>query len=108
MILSLASCKTPSRARINATIWLSNIPLPKEVCDRSPELRDRGFYRRLDNGKFEFVSFCSPVAKEWVSIPKKDFLKLLDEYVPKDSAQLNSLDLQWSESAHREDSDISE
>lgn len=75
------SCR-PTRAEIDAVIWLNNSPIPADVCAREPSLNDYGFYRRLNDGTFEFISFCHPDAHLWVAMHKDDFIKLLDKYVP--------------------------
>jgi hypothetical protein len=62
---------------LNAAIWLNNGPLPESVC-ADPHNKLYGFYRRLNDGNFEFVSFCNPKANEWVSMHKDDFARLID------------------------------
>lgn len=75
LMICLTSCLT--RKEIEATIWLNNAPIPASLCKDGVE--KRGFYRRLDSGKIEFVSFCSPEAKHWLSIHKDDLQKILDQ-----------------------------
>jgi len=70
-----------TRAEIKASLWLNN-GIPEEVCSREPSLRDHGFYRRLNDGKLEFISFCSPDASRWISIYDADLEKILDETLP--------------------------
>lgn len=76
--LGLTGCKA-TRAKIDAAIWLNNAPIPPEVCASEPALYQYGFYRRLNNGKFEFISFCSPEANKWLAMYDQDFNKLMDE-----------------------------
>lgn len=76
-LLFLTSCIT--RGKIDAAIWLNNGPLPEEICLREPALKDYGFYRRLNDGKLEFLSFCDPKAREWLAMHQEDFNKLMDE-----------------------------
>jgi hypothetical protein len=73
-----------SRSEIRAAIWLHN-GLPADVCEREPVLKDHGFYRRLDGGKFEFISFCDPESKHWLSMYDRDFENLLDKTLPKEA-----------------------
>ena len=80
--LSLASCLVPERSEINATLWLNNAPIPKEICEANKELYNYGLYRRLNDNSLEFVSFCSLLASRWISIHSDDLAKLLDKYVP--------------------------
>ena len=68
-----------TRSEIEATVWLNNSPLPNEICRANPELTRYGFYRRLNDGRFEFVSFCRPNAKEWIAIHKDDLERLLNK-----------------------------
>jgi len=82
-MLSLTSCLVPKRSEIDANIWLNNGPLPAELCAANPDLALFGFYRRLNDDRLEFVSFCNPASREWLAINDKDFNKLLDKYVPK-------------------------
>jgi hypothetical protein len=50
--------------------------IPKEICDREPELKNIGVYRKLNNGKYELVSFCAPEFSEYLTMWKGDFEKL--------------------------------
>ena len=82
-MISLVSCRQPKRAEVNARIWLNNAPIPIEICLREPELERYGFYRKLNDGSFEFISFCSTEASHWVAMFEDDFKDLMDKYVPK-------------------------
>jgi hypothetical protein len=68
-----------SRRKLNTYLWLNNSPIPKELCEREPDLKDYGFYRELNNGKYEFVTFCDPLAKEFFAIYKKDLETILND-----------------------------
>jgi hypothetical protein len=65
--------------RVKAFLWLNNSAIPSDVCTREPSLYDYGFYRKLNNGKLEFVSFCDKQANEFLAIHKTDFNNLMDE-----------------------------
>lgn len=74
-----------TRSQVDALIWLNN-GAPKEICDREPTLHDYGFYRKLDSGQLEFLSFCAvgadgqtPLSEDYVSMKNEDFQKLMDE-----------------------------
>lgn len=41
-----------------------------------------GFYRLLNDGTYEFISFCEPEAAKWLAMHASDFQELLDKYVP--------------------------
>lgn len=68
----MSGCVT--KRRVNKYLWLNNFPLPPEACSVTMEY---GFYRKLNNGKFEFVSACSEESQDWVSMHKDDLAKLL-------------------------------
>lgn len=72
--VSLFGCL--SKQEIEATIWLNN-GLPVGICEKNPELYDFGFYRKLDDGDLEFISFCDPRSKEWFGIYKDDLNRIL-------------------------------
>lgn len=74
--LSLASCIT--RKEIEATVWRNNAPIPAAICAATPELHDYGFYRQLNDGGFEFVSFCAPEASQWLAIHESELKRILD------------------------------
>lgn len=74
-VFLVSGCRI-SRSEIEAAVWLNNAPLPQDVC-RGPA-KDYGFYRRLNDGRLEFVSFCRPEAKNWIAIHKDDLQKILD------------------------------
>lgn len=73
-----------SRGEIRANLWLNNAQIPKELCDKEPALKDYGFFRRLDSGKLEFVSWCDPLARRWLAIFDDDLERLLDKTLPKE------------------------
>lgn len=81
----LTSCRSPKRAEITANIWLNNAPIPADLCAANKDLNKYGFYRRLNNDKFEFISFCDKSANRWVAMFENDFNNLLNQYVPKNN-----------------------
>jgi len=85
--LSFLGCLAPKRSEINASIWLNNAPLPEELCQTHKELNDYGFYRKLNDGNLEFISFCNKDAAQWLSMHQSDFEKLMDKYVPERRGQ---------------------
>lgn len=62
-------------------VWLNN-GISAEICEREPSLRDHGFYRRLNDGRYEFISFCDERAKDWLGVHSTDFNRVLDELLP--------------------------
>lgn len=64
-------------------MWLNNGPIPADICEREPDLKLRGFYRRLNSGKLEFISFCNPIANDLLGIHKTDLEKILDALLPR-------------------------
>lgn len=79
-LMTFQACIT--RGEIQAYIFNNN-GVPPELCDKEPELKKHGFYRTLNNGKFEFISFCDPLSVHWLAIYDKDLEKLLNENLPK-------------------------
>jgi len=64
-----------------ATTWLNN-GLPADVCAREPSLQNYGFYRKLNTGNYEFISFCDPKSQEWIAVYQDDFYKILNALLP--------------------------
>jgi hypothetical protein len=79
----------PSRKEVEAEVWLQS-GIPAEICEREPELKKVGIYRKLSNGKFEVLSYCTltveapivPAVQGYVTIHGKKFKKFLDELLP--------------------------
>jgi len=80
LIVLLPACV--SKSVIKASIWM-NTPLPSELCEEKPELKQYGVYRKLNSGKYEFLSYCDPKIAEWLSIWKTDLETILGETLPK-------------------------
>lgn len=76
-LLFLVSCVT--RNQINSYLWLNNSPIPTEICEREPLLKDYGLFRRLNNGNFEFISICDARMKNFLSMHKNDLARILNE-----------------------------
>jgi hypothetical protein len=76
-----------SREQVDAKVWLNNAPLPAELCAKLPELKEYGFYRKLNDGTIEFMSFCDPRAADWLSMYKTDYGKIMDQLLPKPKGQ---------------------
>jgi len=77
--LLIASQGCVNKREINAAIWLNNSPIPQEICEREPLLKEYGFFRRLNTGGFEFISFCNPEAKNWLGMHKTDFYRMMNK-----------------------------
>jgi hypothetical protein len=67
-----------TRERVNAYLWLNNTPVPPEICEREPLLKDYGLFRRLNSGGFEFISFCDPKVNQFYSMHKDDLTRILN------------------------------
>lgn len=77
LILLATGCVT--RKQIEAATWLNNYnAIPDELCYPGAELYRIGFFRRLDDGKFQFISICSDTAAKMLSATPEDYKKLLD------------------------------
>jgi hypothetical protein len=83
-----------TRNRINAYLWLNNSPVPQEICDREPTLKDYGIYRRLNDGNFEFISICNIKMKNFLAMHKDDLSRILNETqeMPNQTGANRSLD----------------
>jgi hypothetical protein len=77
-LLFLLSQGCVSRARINANLWYG-LAVPQNICEKEPEIRNYGIFRKLSNGNFEFVSICSDEYEHFFSIHKDDLERLLNE-----------------------------
>ncbi len=81
-LILLAGCKSVSKKEIDAVLWLHN-GAPPEMCGADeatspyPLLWKYGFYRVLNTGKYEFISFCNPRALDWFGVEKNDLNRLL-------------------------------
>lgn len=75
--LVLSSCV--SKKEVKANLWLNNLKVLSEHCQSMPELKDIGFYRKLDDGKYEIVSVCDPIIKDFYSMHKDVLARLLSE-----------------------------
>lgn len=88
-LLFLSSCI--SREEVEAVIWLNNFNDESNsmagVCERNPEIKQYGFYRKLNSGKLEFVSICNQTAINYLGVQKDDFNRLLDKALPKQQNQ---------------------
>lgn len=83
VLLSLAmlqGCLT--RKQIEAASWLNNFKAVQELCVKYPELRDYGFYRKLNDGNLQFLSMCEENAQRMVSFLDTDLKKILDGTLP--------------------------
>lgn len=76
----LSGCMT--RSEVKAHIWLNN-GMDPELCAREPVLWNYGFYRKLNNGKLEFISFCDPRSRDWQAIHNRDLEEILDKLLPR-------------------------
>ena len=85
----------PSKKEIRAAIWKHN-GLPIELClahkdqctsdptfcESKQNVWQHGFYRKLNDGSYEFISFCDPRSKEWLAMWKDDLERILDATLP--------------------------
>lgn len=77
ILLATSSCVT--RKQIDAATWVNNFnAIPNEACYPGNALYRVGFFRRLDDGKFQFVSICSDTANKMLSATAEDYKKLID------------------------------
>jgi hypothetical protein len=88
LLCAFAGCLT--KKELDLYIYFNNSPLPEQFCE---VLADGskvglgwgyGFYRRLNDGKLQFISFCHPDAKNWIAMHKDDYKKITDSLVSSD------------------------
>lgn len=84
LLILLLGTSCISKKKLIASIWLNNAPLPQSFCE-TYDGQQYGFYRRLNNGKFEFKSLCDMDANHWLAIHKDDFKEILDATIPNQS-----------------------
>lgn len=77
--LALTGCNSVTRKKIEAAVWATNAPIPAELCEREPEVSQYGFFRRLNDGRLEFVSFCKKEASLYVTMYSDDFERIMNE-----------------------------
>jgi hypothetical protein len=78
--MSFQACSA-TRKQVLAEIWLNN-GMSEELCQEMPQLRQYGFYRRLNSGRLEFLSFCNPEARKYVAMYGPKFNEVLDKLLP--------------------------
>lgn len=70
------------QADIDANVFLID-RLPSKLCAENPALKEYGIYRKLNNGKEEFVSFCKREIELYMVFYSKDVERVLDKYFEK-------------------------
>lgn len=68
LFLLLTGCSTLA-PKFSGSIWLHK-PIPSEFCTK--ELFEYGIYRRLNDGNYEWVAYCSPGISDYLSSYKDD------------------------------------
>lgn len=80
-LLSLPGCKSYTRAEVKAEIFL-NSGIPAKICQDYPEVAKSGIYRKLNDGNFEFLSYCHPEIVKYYSLYGPKFEEVLDALLP--------------------------
>lgn len=89
-MLLLPGCPTlPTRKEVEGEVWLQS-GIPAELCAKEPLLWKQGIYRKLDDGKYEFISYCTlttvdpitPVVQNYISFNARKFNAYLDALLP--------------------------
>jgi hypothetical protein len=87
MALATSSCVV-TRKQIEAATWVNNFnAIPDDACYPGKSLYRVGFFRRLDTGKYQFVSVCSDTGNKMLSATADDYKKLLDAALKKDETK---------------------
>jgi hypothetical protein len=79
LLILLASSGCITRKQIEAATWLNNFhSIDPTLCYPNGPLYERGFFRRLDDGRFQFISICTETASKMLSATPEDYKKLID------------------------------
>jgi hypothetical protein len=81
MLPSLEACVT--KAQVDAVIYLNNTNAIADLCTKDQDVHNFGFYRKLNSGQFEFISFCDSASNTMLSMTKDDYEKIMQGLVPK-------------------------
>lgn len=65
-------------------VWLES-GIPAENC--TPEVAKSGVYRKLNSGKYEFISYCDKAILDSVRFNGTKFYKVLDAELPETNQQ---------------------
>lgn len=85
ILMGLATSSCVTRKQIETATWLNNFnAIPDEACYPGKALYRVGFFRRLDDGKFQFVSICSDTGNKMLSATAEDYKKLIDAALKND------------------------
>lgn len=77
-----------TKKQIEAATWINNAhAIPDYLCHPGADLYRIGFFRRLDDGKFQFISICSGQAAKMLSATEEDYKKLLDAATGSDKSK---------------------
>lgn len=68
-----------TREEIEVAIWKTNTPIPPEICSKVEQLQHYGFYRVLNSGQLEFISYCNKESKNFFGMHKTDFENLINK-----------------------------
>jgi len=68
-----------NRKEVLAEVWLES-GIPAENC--TPKVAKSGVYRKLNNGKYEFISYCNPAITNSVRFNATKFYEVLNAELP--------------------------
>ncbi len=78
-LVAFQGCIT--RPEVNAEIWL-HTGLPADICALRADISTYGIYRQLNDGQYEFLSYCKPEVVDYVLVNGVKFKAILDELLP--------------------------
>lgn len=73
----------PTRKEVQAEIW-NHASISKEICDANPSIKEYGISRQLDDGRWEFISYCQKEARDYIGIKTSKMNEFLDALLPED------------------------
>ena len=68
-----------NRKEVLSEVWLES-GIPAAIC--TPEVAKSGVYRKLNNGKYEFISYCNKAILDSVRFNGTKFQQVLDAELP--------------------------
>lgn len=75
----LSSCAT--RKKIDGIELYLIDKIDIRVCEREPSLKKLGIFRKVNDDKEIFISFCKPEIENFISVDAKDMEVILNQFV---------------------------
>jgi hypothetical protein len=63
---------------LGVAAWINNTDAMQDLCKKIPELKEFGFYRRIDLENLQFLSFCDKNSSRMIAFKDEDVEKILN------------------------------